>query len=83
MSHISLRDLNAWSPVGGYLGKVKRRGLAGGDVSLYVGLVVQKSPIIPGIVSLLPMCRLKCDLSADFQHLPNAPVFPAMISMDS
>jgi hypothetical protein len=66
VSHINLRDLNAWPPVGVYLGKIRRCDLTGGDVSLYVGLVVQKSPTIPGVVSLLPMRGLKYDLSADF-----------------
>ena len=35
---ISLGHLNTWSPVGGYLGKLRRHDLAGGSVSLGDGL---------------------------------------------
>ena len=48
-----LTGLNTWSPVGGTVWGVRRRGLAGGSVFMGVGFEVLKPCAIPSLPALL------------------------------
>lgn len=51
MSPIRLRHLRIWSPVGCCLGRIRRQGLVGRDVSLGVGLRFKEPPTIATVLS--------------------------------
>lgn len=61
MSPISLWYLNTWSPVGSYLGRVRKCGLFGG-VSLGGGLMTSKDSSLPSV--LFGSCLWLGDMSS-------------------
>ena len=58
----SLIYLNAWSEVGTVWEKIRRHGLVGGGVSLWVSLVVSEALATPSYLAL-SLCLMLMDLS--------------------